>query len=338
MRSAAAVLGFAIGWIGSTSASHAESLLTGAQLHDSISARSFERLGDRRTTACGLLLVLAALTICSKAWAVASCEASKTCMRYGVSGAAAARHLAELHYDQAMAERTRARATLTVREQNAFGGGIGAIVCHVDGLRRVSTAFLVGRFDVAVTVAHVFEADGQLIDDASCFYANAGPAGQIRERIAIAYIKSQWQLDPDSYGQPSGDLAIVRLRSPVRMARRTLSLTRFDYLQAPAILVGYGADLDVNAVRRKVRGQVYPRPGRSCVRFTHDIDARDIAPGAPLIDVRDNVVIGIHNRLSASSPRRAPCRSGGNAMLVMSEWLEQALRAEIALGALYNRE
>jgi hypothetical protein len=35
MRSAAAVLGFAIGWIGSTPASHAESLLTGAQLHES---------------------------------------------------------------------------------------------------------------------------------------------------------------------------------------------------------------------------------------------------------------------------------------------------------------
>jgi hypothetical protein len=242
------------------------------------------------------------------------------------------RLLAELDYAQAMGGEPRfSGSALTAQEYGKFGG-IGAIVCQLDGVRRTSTAFLVGRFDLAVTVAHVFDSNGQRISAESCFYANAGPAGQIRERIPVAYIKSQWQSDSASYGQPTSDLAVVRLSSPVKLAMRTLSLTRFHQRHAPAVLIGYAADLASDAIKRKVRGSVYAYPANTCVRFTHDIDARNFTSGAPVIDVRDNVVIGIHSRLNSRRLDPIHCRASGNAMIVMSDWLERTLRAEIALG------
>jgi hypothetical protein len=68
---------------------------------------------------------------------------------------------------------------LTPKEYSAFGG-IGAIVCRLGEQHRTATAFLVGRFDIAVTVAHVFAQDGRWIAPGSCFYKSAGPAGQAR--------------------------------------------------------------------------------------------------------------------------------------------------------------
>ncbi|MGH8187487.1 MAG: hypothetical protein ACREUC_13075, partial [Steroidobacteraceae bacterium] len=75
-------------------------------------------------------------------------------------------------------------------------------------------------------------------------------------------------------------------------------------------------------------------PGNTCIRFTHDIDARNVAAGAPLIDVRDNVVIGIHTRLLPSTRALSGCTRKANAMIVMSDWLERTLRAEIESQAL----
>jgi Trypsin-like peptidase domain len=237
---------------------------------------------------------------------------------------------AQLEYIGIMGGEPRfAGATLTPNEYKIFGG-IGAVVCQFGGSRRTSTAFLVGRFDVAVTVAHVFELNGRWMRPDECFYTNAGPAGQIRERIPIASISTQWQLEPESYGQPASDLAVVRLAVPAQLAMRTMSLTRFAHTQAPVVLVGYRRDLGADALKRKSRGRVYPHPRKDCVRFTHDVDSRNVAPGAPLIDVRDNVVIGIHTRLGNWLNDPQECGTRGNAMIVMSEWLEQTLRAEIA--------
>jgi hypothetical protein len=278
----------------------------------------------------------AALAFGSEACALASYD-QVACTRPAVAIEQSARQfpamlLAELEHAEAMGGEPRlAGSVLTAQEYGRFGA-IGAIVCQLDGVRRTSTAFLVGRFDLAVTVAHVFDVNGHTIGPGSCFYANAGPFGQIRERIPVAYIKSQWQSEAGSYGRPMSDLAVVRLSAPVRLARRTLSLTRFDHLQAPAVLIGYGADLASDAVKRKVRGRVYPSSGNSCVRFTHDIDARNVASGAPVIDIQDNVVIGLHSRLQARLRGPTRCRAAGNALIVMSEWLEQTLRAEIAAG------
>ena len=57
----------------------------------------------------------------------------------------------------------------------------------------------------------------------------------------------------------------------------------------------------------------------SVARFTHDMDSRGIAPGAPVIDERTGVIIGIHTRLP----------SRGNSMITMNDWLESTLRSEI---------
>jgi hypothetical protein len=59
--------------------------------------------------------------------------------------------------------------------------------------------------------------------------------------------------------------------------------------------------------------------GVSVARFTHDMDSRGIAPGAPVIDERTGVIIGIHTHLPAS----------GNGMITMNDWLESTLRGEI---------
>ena len=47
------------------------------------------------------------------------------------------------------------RAALSRQEFYSFSG-VGAVVCMVDGEQRMSTAFLVGAFDIGVTVAHTF--------------------------------------------------------------------------------------------------------------------------------------------------------------------------------------
>jgi hypothetical protein len=61
------------------------------------------------------------------------------------------------------------------------------------------------------------------------------------------------------------------------------------------------------------------KEGLSVARFTHDMDSRGIAPGAPVIDERTGVIIGIHTRLP----------SRGNSMITMNDWLESTLRTEI---------
>jgi hypothetical protein len=222
-------------------------------------------------------------------------------------------------------DRASYRSALPRSEYRAFGG-IGTIVCNVDGASRASTAFLVGRFDIAVTVAHTFKRDdGEWVSPESCTYLSSDSAGGIRERIAVASFMTQWQSQPDTAGQPTADLAVARLTAPVRTALRTLPFTKFARAQAPVALIGYRSDLSVDLVRRKALGTVYRRTTRSCAPFLHNADSRRISPGAPIIDVRDGVVIGVHTQLR----KRSGCRPAGNAMIVMTPWLEHTLRAEI---------
>jgi hypothetical protein len=224
---------------------------------------------------------------------------------------------------------TEARASgLTIQEYGSYGG-IGAIVCTLNGVRRVATAFLVGGFDIAVTVADVFAFDGHWAEAHDCLFANAGPAGQVRERIPLVSRQAQWQIEPETFGQPRSDLAVARLGSPAKGTRRTMSLTRFAHTHAPVILVGFSSSGAADPLKRKVTGHVYPWSSRNCVRFTHDIDSRNLAPGAPLIDARDGVVIGLHTRLPGRRTDSG-CTTRGNAMIPMNQWLESAIRAEIA--------
>jgi hypothetical protein len=222
------------------------------------------------------------------------------------------------------------RTSIPLSEYRSFSG-IGTVVCSVDGLQRAATAFLVGAFDIAVTVAHVFEIHGRMALAQECKYLVSGPLGQIRERIAVAKIHSQWRSELTTFGRPDDDLAVIRLRSPTRGPQRTLSLTRFTSTGAPVALIGFSPEFGTDPQQRRLRGRVYLRPQSSCVKFSHDINPRWVSPGAPLIDPRDGVVIGIHNYLPEPTANAdIGCKDRGNAMLLMNDWLARTLRAEIA--------
>ena len=97
-------------------------------------------------------------------------------------------------------------------------------------------------------------------------------------------------------------------------------------------MVGYRSDIGWATIKRKARGLAYERVGEgksasSTARFTHDMDSRGIAPGAPVIDERTGVIIGIHTRLPAKD------KNTGNGMITMTDWLESTLRSEIQLKA-----
>lgn len=216
---------------------------------------------------------------------------------------------------------------LSDQEYYSFSG-VGVISCSVNGERQTSTAFLVGAFDIAVTVAHTLERDGEWADPAECVYTSMDSVGQIRERIPVSYIKAQWAAEDGAFGQPAKDFAVVRLAEPSRFAQRTMPLGKFSGAAAPVVMVGFKADIDADTVKRKARGTVYERQANgvtisSIAGFVHDMDSRGIAAGAPVIDERSGVIIGIHTRLGA---RR-------NTMIAMNDWLETTLRSEMALTA-----
>jgi hypothetical protein len=222
------------------------------------------------------------------------------------------------------------QSSIPISEYRAFSG-IGAIVCSVNGTQHSATAFLVGKFDIAVTVGHVFEFGGRMAPPEDCEYLVHGPLGQIRERIRLAEIHSQWRTQHETFGRPDCDLAVIRLSAPARLPRKTLPLSKFTFTGAPVSLIGFSPNLVTDPQQRRLRGRVFSRPRNSCVRYSHDLDPRLISSGAPLIDRRDGVVIGIHDYLKPASVNTAAgCGDRGNAMLLMNQWLEATLRAQIA--------
>jgi len=247
------------------------------------------------------------------------------------------------------------RVELSDQDYSTFSG-IGVIVCSVGGETRSSTAFLVGAFDIGVTVAHTFgnTADAPVRD---CVYNSTDSMGQIRERIPVSYVKSQWESEAGAFGEPQKDLAVVRLSRPSRYAQRTMPLGRFSGAAAPVVMVGFRSDAAADTMKRKARGTAYEHASNDdeaagIVDFTHDMDAWGISAGAPVIDERSGVIIGIHTRLpetrrelhteardarhaaqpGAQASRRADPghRQGGrNAMITMNDWLEATLRSEM---------
>lgn len=235
------------------------------------------------------------------------------------------------------------RIALSDQDYSNFSG-IGVIVCTIEGQTRSSTAFLVGAFDIGVTVAHTFGSGPQVAgpqaqertelrheqaaeDAPECVYNSTDAQGQIRERIPVSYVKSQWS-ETGAYGEPTKNLAVVRLSRPSRYAQRTMPLGRFSGRAAPVVMVGFRSDATSDTIKRKARGTAYEHAiegaasgnvAAGIVDFTHEMDARGIAPGAPVIDERSGVIIGIHTRLPSS----------GNAMITMNEWLEATLRSEL---------
>jgi hypothetical protein len=224
---------------------------------------------------------------------------------------------------------------LSEQDLSAFSG-VGLLACTVDTGIQTSTAFLVGAFDIGVTVAHTFENGRHAVTPTDCVYTSIDSQGQIRERIPVAYVRSQWEAEAGAFGQASKDVAVFRLSQPSRYAQKTMPLGRFTGDAAPVVMVGYKADIGWATIKRKARGLAYERAGEgksasSVARFTHDMDSRGIAPGAPVIDERTGVIIGIHTRLPDHS--NGQDKGTRNGMITMTDWLETTLRGEIQLKA-----
>jgi hypothetical protein len=223
------------------------------------------------------------------------------------------------------------RVELSSQEYLSFSG-IGAIVCSVNGQQRMSTAFLVGAFDIGVTVAHTFEENGAEVAPENCIYTSTDSLGQIRERIPVSYIKSQWTSEAGAEGHVAKDFAVVRLKEPSRYAQRTMPLGKFSGSAASVLMIGFRNDMESDPLKSKSRGTVYERKANgialgSLEGFVHDIDARGIAAGAPVIDERSGVIIGIHT--AAIQASGASATTPRNTMITMNEWLEQTLRVEM---------
>lgn len=219
------------------------------------------------------------------------------------------------------------RRELSDQEYFSFSG-VGAIVCTVNGEQRNATAFLVGAFDIGVTVGHTFVDHGKWVQPENCVYTTTDSLGQVRERIPVAYIKAQWESEAGALGQTAKDFAVIRLAEPSRFAQRTMPLGKFSGFAANVLMVGFKADIDTGTVKLKSEGRVYERKANglsisNLAGFTHDMDARDIAAGAPVIDERSGVIIGIHTQA------RTPAGGARNTMITMNEWLESTLRAEM---------
>lgn len=223
------------------------------------------------------------------------------------------------------------RDELSDQESSTFSG-VGAVVCTVNGKQRMSTAFLVGAFDIGVTVAHTFADENTWAGPENCVYTSTDSLGQIRERIPIVSIKAQWQNEAGAFGQPAKDFAVIRLSEPSRYAQRTMPLGKFSGTAASVLMVGFNADMDVDAMKSKRRGMVYERKANGIAisnfaGFMHDMDSRGIAAGAPVIDERTGVIIGIHTTWKSTASTQP--LGARNTMITMNEWLEKTLKIEL---------
>jgi hypothetical protein len=226
---------------------------------------------------------------------------------------------------------TGRRGELSSQEFFSFSG-VGAIVCTVNGEQRMSTAFLVGAFDIGVTVAHTFEGPDGAVAPENCIYTSTDSLGQIRERIPVISIKSQWASEAGAAGHAAKDFAVIRLSEPSNYAQRTMPMGKFSGAAVSVLMIGFRSDMESDPMKSKSRGTVYERKVNglslaSLEGFTHDIDARGIASGSPVIDERTGVIIGIH-----TVPSRQAAGVVRNTMITMNDWLEQTLRGEMQAG------
>lgn len=235
------------------------------------------------------------------------------------------------------AQATARNPQLSDQEYLEFSG-VGAVVCTVHGTQRMSTAFLVGAFDLGVTVGHTFEENGVWVQPENCVYTSTDSLGQIRERIPVSYIMAQWEAEAGAFGQPTKDLAVIRLSEPSRFAQRTMPLGKFSGAAVQVLMIGFNTDLDGDTVKRKTHGTVYDRKANgvdisSLAGFTHDMDARAIASGAPVIDATTGVIIGLHTQwLQPARSGKTARNTTRNTMITMNDWLERTLRSEMMVG------
>jgi hypothetical protein len=285
---------------------------------------------NTRKAAIKMALVAGALALVSLAWTQFAKADAALCAKGSECGQDMPSPSEDQHFfrfstahDQASQhDKSMRRAELSAQDYSSFSG-VGVISCKVDGKQRTSTAFLVGAFDLGVTVAHMFEKGADGADPTDCSYNSLDSLGQVRERIPVSYVKSQWD-EAGSSGQIAKDLAVIRLSEPSRYAQRTMPLGRFSGAAASVVMIGYKNDIDADSVKRKARGTVYEGRSNGVVAvsnggFIHDMDSSDIAAGAPVIDETTGVIIGIHTQPTTAR----------NTMITMNDWLESTLRSEM---------
>ncbi len=288
-----------------------------------------------RITALAILAIAASLAMRTARAANGLCTADTQCS--GGQSIGKQRQLSDLTAALAatnMGYAVPQRAELSDQESFSFSG-VGALVCSVNGSPRVATAFLVGAFDLGVTVAHPFEENGVWAQPEHCVYTTTDSTGQVRERIPVAAFKAQWQAEDGAYGATSKDFAVVRLSRPSNFAQRTMPLGRFSGNVASVLMIGFST-VDADTLKRKTQGTVYSRNSSGILGraagFTHDMDCHGIASGAPVVDERSGVIIGVHTQVSAleDATQHSVAR---NTMITMNEWLEKALRVEMDTAA-----
>jgi hypothetical protein len=230
-----------------------------------------------------------------------------------------------------------ARTALSSDDYFDFSG-IGAIVCSVGEQHWTSTAFFVGAFDVMVTSADAFTRNGVRASADQCVYTNSDSQGRFREQIPVAYFKSQWELEDGAFGDRARDLAVVKLNEQSAYAQKTMALAKFDGQRTQAFVVAFQSDMDVDTMKTKAAGFVYPSSGQAKrpALYSHDIAVRGIAAGAPVINSKTGAIIGLCPDLSVSTTAQHTAPAAVNDLVPMNAWLETTLRAELKMGKTKN--
>lgn len=218
-------------------------------------------------------------------------------------------------------EDTVATARRLSGEDVRLYSGVGALHCRVDGRERTVTAFLVGAFDVVVTVAHAFADGGGSVSPEDCTFINTDSDGRIVERIGVAEFRSKWIDEPSTRGVPRQDIAVARLERISGYAQRTLPFRKFDGHPRDVAIIGYSttdsgpwikgkAQAHTDAVVLSDAAAPVPKVVWS------DLIPQSTTPGAPVIDLASGAVIGVHQGAADAVT--------GN-LLVIDEWLASAI-------------
>jgi Trypsin-like peptidase domain len=214
-------------------------------------------------------------------------------------------------------------ATLSGEDQTLYSG-VGALHCVVGDEERIVTAFLVGAFDVVVTVAHAFETGGGTVEASQCTFINTDADGQVVERIPVAEYHSRWIDDPSARGQPREDIAVARLEHISDYAQRTLAFARFDGNATEVMVVAYQSGHGGEWIKGKVEGLA----GFATLPDAHESipgllwaghAPQPTASGAPVIDAESGVVIGV-NQGDADVATASVVN-----LLVIDEWLTHTI-------------
>jgi hypothetical protein len=184
------------------------------------------------------------------------------------------------------------------------------------------TAFLVGAFDVVVTVAHAFDdADGS-VAPSDCSFVQTDSLGRLVERIQIAEFKSKWIEEPATRGSPRQDVAVARLERISDYAQRTLAFKRFDGQPRDVSVVAYQSGADGTWVKAESRAMAATTQNSGESNVIPQVVWTSVVPqpsasGAPVIDVDTGAVIGIN---------QYPGHTARGNLLVIDEWLAGAIR------------